>query len=312
MALQDPQEIPWSLIAAELGGTLSIDNARELASWREEAANEVRYQEVLSLWERTGQLGPEFPFDSQADWAQVSAKLGEASKPLWQRPIWRVAAIILILVGIGAAFWIGVRQNSSPQWNQVLAQTEEVQVDLPDGSQVTLRAGSSLRYPEAFSDDGRDVELEGEAWFEVAHDADRPFQVQGPDVQVTVLGTAFAFRDLADDESGQVDLAEGKVGVRASDSLTLIPGETALLTGDSLSKVPQSPYFLAWKTGELSFDAAPLVEVIPALSRFYEREFFMEEEADPKAQLTASFRTETVEEVQTVLEIALGVKVGVK
>ncbi|RMG63389.1 MAG: hypothetical protein D6722_17665 [Bacteroidetes bacterium] len=287
MAASDPDTIPWRLIAANLLGSAGEAEQAELRHWRSAApANETRYQQALRLWEQGGQLGPEFPFTSQVDWPAVAAQVGQVRRPWWTRPTLRVAAMVLLLLGLGALLWRSLRPEPL-QWTEVHAQAEDLSLSLPDGSQVTLRQGASLRYPETFAGQVRHLQLSGEAWLEVVPDPERPLRVQGPDMAVTVLGTAFAFRDLPGDGRGQVDLVEGRVAVSAGDSLALSPGETARLAGDSLAKIPQNPHFLAWRQGELRFEDAPLDEVLPALSRYFERDFVLVGPAAPKARLVA-------------------------
>ena len=311
MATSDPDTIPWRLIAAEVLGSAGAAEQAALRQWRSATpANETRYQQALRLWEQGGQLGPEFPYTSQADWPAVAAQIGPVHRPWWNLPALRVAAAVLLLLGLGALLWRSLRPEPL-QWTAVHAQAGDVSLTLPDGSQLTLRQGATLRYPEALAGQTRQLELSGEAWLEVVPDPERPLRVQGPDMAVTVLGTAFAFRDLPGDGRGQVDLVEGRVAVSAGDSLTLSPGETARLAGDSLAKIPQNPYFLAWKQGELRFQDAPLDEVLPALSRYYQREFVLVGAPNPEARFTATFKGESVAEVQAVLQVVLGVEVRV-
>ncbi len=308
MASIDQFEIPWELIAAYLGQSISDSEAASLRAWREASAeNELRFQEAVAIWQDGQQLGPDFPFDSHEDWPLVADRLIAPVKPLWGRPFMRIAAVLVILLGLaGILQW--VLQPSSQTWQEVVASQENLLVTLPDGTQLTLRAGSKLSYPPSFEGDAREIRLSGEAWLEVSHDPSKPFTVAGPELQVEVLGTSFAFQDFPEDGLGQVDLAEGKVKVRGQGELTLAPGQSAALANNSLVQVSQSPYFRAWQLGELRFQAAPLREVIPALNRYYDLSFFLRDSSKLDIPLTATFRQETPEDVQEILRIALGVE----
>ncbi|GAB4419450.1 MAG: hypothetical protein OHK0039_31840 [Bacteroidia bacterium] len=309
MANEHRTDIPWSLIAAELGGSLEETPAAVLRAWRAASPdNEACYQQARRVWDLGGQLGPEFPFDSHEDWPHMAARLKQVPTLRRRHLVWRWAAVVALLLGLGLALRMELRDEAA-DWQEVTATDKAHSLTLPDGSQITLRAGARLRYPSHFDTHLRTIELEGEAWLEVAATAQRLFRVQGPDVQVVVLGTAFALRDLPGDGTAQVDLTEGRVQLSARDTLSLAAGQSALLRADSLLMVGQNPHFLAWRQQELRFDAAPLSEVLPALSRYYERPFGLATQADPRARLTATFRWETAEEAVAVLETALGVAV---
>ncbi|MEM9985337.1 MAG: FecR domain-containing protein [Bacteroidota bacterium] len=308
MASIDQFEIPWDLIAAYLGQSIRDEEAESLQKWRAALEeNELRFQEAVAIWQDSQQLGPDFPFDSKADWPMVAGHLATPVKPLWSRPLMRMAAVLIILLGL-AGLWQWFLRPATPVWQEVVASQENLLVSLPDGSQLTLRAGSQVSYPTVFEGDSREIKLSGEAWLEVAHDPGKPFTVAGPELQVEVLGTAFAFQDYPQDGSGQVDLAEGKVRVTGQGEMILAPGQSAALAGDSLVKVDQSPYFRAWQLGELRFQATPLRAVIPALNRYYGLDFFLDDSSRLDIPLTATFRQETPAEVQEILRIALGVE----
>ena len=104
---------------------------------------------------------------------------------------------------------------------------------LPDGSLAVLSAGSRLRHPAAFADDTRRVTLEGEALFQVVHDARKPFQVLSGNLGVQVLGTCFTLSDYPEAPTARVVLTEGSVAVHPAQESArlqiLAPGETALL-----------------------------------------------------------------------------------
>lgn len=313
MAQEDLQEIPWALISAWLAQQATPEQAEDLQAWRQaRPENEARYREAERLWLLSGQVGPgTASFDSQADWPLLAQKAGIQApvRSLWQRPMLRWAAVIVLLATVGIALrWLS--RPGTPQWESALAGTENRSLYLPDGTEVILRPGSELRYPAAFADTARRVELVGEAWFDVIRDTLRPFQIQGPSLGVRVLGTSFAVRDLAGDSTAQVDLATGRVQVDAASRLILEPGQSARRTGKLLAPIPQSPYFLAWRRGELRFDDTPLEAVLPALSRYFEIPFRASDQWDAtNARLTATFSDEPLADVVAVLEITLGVKI---
>ena len=307
--------IPWPQLAAVLAGQASAAEQQALAAWRAAAPeNEARFRQAERAWTLTGQLSVGYAFDSQADWPELAQKAGLQPKatpvrPLWQRRAFLRVAVVLLILGLGAVLrWYLQRDRLT--WEEVVA-TEAVEViDLPDGSEVSLRPGSRLRFPKGFETDDRQIRLQGEAWFEVRRDTLRPFRVQSPKLSVEVLGTSFAVRDLPGDSVAQVDVATGRVRVQAQDSLLLTAGQSSRWRADTLARIAQSPYFLAWKERSLSFEAAPLAEVLPALSRYYERDIRLAAgQAPPRPGLTATFRDESLSEALAVLALTLDLRI---
>ena len=90
-------------------------------------------------------------------------------------------------------------------------------ITLPDGSKVILNAGTTITYPNAFVSKNREVEINGEAFFEVAHDAEHPFIVKANQINVEVLGTQFNVKAYEEDDWIEVSLSEGKVEVQSKD-----------------------------------------------------------------------------------------------
>ncbi|NLR66739.1 DUF4974 domain-containing protein [Chitinophaga varians] len=152
-------------------------------------------------------------------------------------------------------------------------------LQLEDGTRVWLNAGSRLVYPAAFGQQRREVFLEGEAYFEVATDAQRPFSVYANDMKVAVLGTAFNISAYREDASSQVVLASGSVQLEAfrgpgkkGAPVQLSPGNRALYTGHNgnmtVDKVDIAGY-ISWKDGLMVAEHTSLYEILKKLSRYY-------------------------------------------
>jgi ferric-dicitrate binding protein FerR (iron transport regulator) len=149
---------------------------------------------------------------------------------------------------------------------------------LADGSHVWLNTGSSVTYPVAFGNDERKVTITGEAYFEVAHDASRPFIVKKADMEVTVLGTHFNVNAYDDENAIKTTLLEGKVKVSQSSivnrqSAILKPGEQAVLVANSPFTIDHSPdldQIMAWKNGYFHFGNTGIAELMKQLARWYD------------------------------------------
>ncbi|MGV3686499.1 MAG: FecR family protein [Daejeonella sp.] len=147
------------------------------------------------------------------------------------------------------------------------------QVRLPDGSRVWLNAASSLKFPTAFSRSKREVELKGEAYFEVAHD-EKIFEVITRNQTVQVLGTHFNINAYADEPSVNTTLLEGSVRIsdlRTNNSQLLKPGEQAKLTeGIEVVNLKNTTESIAWKDGYFQFNDADIQTVMRQIERWYD------------------------------------------
>ncbi|WP_343746436.1 FecR domain-containing protein [Chitinophaga sp.] len=165
-------------------------------------------------------------------------------------------------------------QDAKPAYNTLtVPRGGQFRVVLADGTKVWLNAMSSLRYPVAFSNGPRKVELSGEAYFEVAASSARPFLVTVNDMELTVLGTAFNVSAYPDEAFVHATLLSGKVVVKHHEvSLPLAKGCQAALnrrTGQMTSSPVNTDEAVAWKNGRFIFNAAPMKEIMRQLSRWY-------------------------------------------
>ncbi|MFC3197664.1 FecR family protein [Parapedobacter deserti] len=147
-------------------------------------------------------------------------------------------------------------------------------ITLPDGTRVWLNADSRLTYPASFHGAKREVELIGEGYFEVAHDADCPFVVNVRDAVVNVLGTRFNIRAY-DDLPLETALLEGSVAFnRGAASRVLKPGDQAVAGVDgSFAVVPANlEKVMAWQKGYFYFEDTPIRNIMDELARWYDAE----------------------------------------
>jgi len=150
----------------------------------------------------------------------------------------------------------------------------QFQLTLTDGSRVWLNNVSSLRYPTSFKGKDRRVELTGEAYFEIARDARKPFIVQVKDASIQVLGTSFNVMAYPDESGSQTTLLTGAVQVKAgTGEVDLHPDEQAQVTSSGelkLSKDVASADIVSWKDGFFYFGRASFAAVMRQLARWYD------------------------------------------
>lgn len=145
---------------------------------------------------------------------------------------------------------------------------------LADGSKVWLNAASSITFPTAFAGKERKVNITGEAYFEVAHNATMPFVVESGKNAVTVLGTHFNVNAYDNENVVSVTLLEGAVNVsRGISSKMIRPGQQARIDKDeqiSLIRNIDVDHVVAWKNGRISFHGADIGTVMRQMSRWYD------------------------------------------
>lgn len=150
----------------------------------------------------------------------------------------------------------------------------QYQLTLADGSRVWLNAASSIRFPTAFTGRERVVEITGEAYFEVAQQAEMPFRVQVNDVQVNVLGTSFNIMAYSDEQAIKTTLVDGAVQLKHGNSSSVLkPGLQATLSAKDdhfVIAAADMEQTLAWKEGKFRFRNTNIRTIMRQLSRWYD------------------------------------------
>ena len=212
----------------------------------------------------------------------------------------RVAASIVIMLGIGITYWYQ-KDNLT---NNIQAKTsfgERMELELSDGSEVVLNANSSLDYSREFDGSTRKVYLEGEAHFKISKDSLRPFIVRSGEIETKVLGTQFNLNAFEEDSVVIISLFEGSVQVSsASRQYDLLPNQAAVFdiknnTSHILSV--DSMAALGWKSNKLVFNRTSLEEVTRKLYRQFGLKSKFENEDLKNRTITGIFESESLETI---------------
>jgi hypothetical protein len=170
-----------------------------------------------------------------------------------------------------------VREKESEVFNTLSTpRAGQFKLVLPDGTKVWLNNASSLRYPTSFAGTTREVQLTGEAYFEVAKNSDQPFLVEIPNATVHVLGTSFNIMAYGDEPAIRTTLLTGKVSISTATRQSLLsPGEQGVLNDDgsiAVAKDIDTDEVIAWQRGFFNFTGASLRDVLRQLARWYDVE----------------------------------------
>lgn len=181
---------------------------------------------------------------------------------------------------------------------------------LADGTRVWLNAGSSLTYPVAFIGTERNVSINGEAYFEVTHDPQKPFKVKKGEVEVKVLGTHFNVNAYDDEKEIKISLLEGKVNViNNNESMILLPMQQAAIAGNDkirLEKQFDAEEVMSWKNGLFSFKYATIETIMQEIARWYNVQVEYRGVIKEKFNVEIG-RNENVSDVFKILETTGGV-----
>ena len=311
---KNDDETDWVLIARYLAGEASPAEEAELRRWI--AGGPGRQDEFAALrrlWDQAGAL----PSSSRVEamWQAIAREIRASDEPagarnrragvavearaapppayrllarrlreISRRPAARLIAASLAVAAAGVLAW-----RAYPSWHaRIVAMADpgreyrtehgqRAEIQLRDGTRVDLGPASKLRVRFSGEKGPREVHLEGEAVFDVVHDAKRPFRVHSANGVTEDLGTKFAVRAYPDDDRVQVVVVEGLVALRPSNApqrsgTILGPGQLGRL--DLAGKVVvtsgvDTAAYLAWTRGRLVLDQAPLREVARQLERWY-------------------------------------------
>jgi len=169
----------------------------------------------------------------------------------------------------------------------VIPYGKKSQLTLEDGTKVWLNAGSRIAFPTKFKDKKREVFLEGEAYFEVAHNESQPFVVNTHDIAIKVLGTRFNLSAYTADKLTETVLLEGKVAVSELSALGFLKSETILSPNQkasydrnnrsiSIINVTDADLAIAWTEGWFKFSQQSLKDVLNKLERYYNVQFIFD------------------------------------
>jgi len=284
-----------------------------IKQWREEsAANQRQFEMWMLLWADTGRIAAweeSASLDIEVALDKVRQRRNEilgqdshkTSRASW---VWRVAAVLVIGVGIA---WLTYTTRVT-EVKELVAKADILISELEDGSVISLNEGSKLQVT-VIGDDERQVFLEGEAYFEVAPDPQRPFVVSTKEVIVEVLGTSFNVSEVSGVQT-VVSVEEGRVRLsNGQDELILTGGQTGAydhLTKDlKLLATEDTGEFRFWKTKRLVFREQRLADVVATLNRTYGQRIQLANEAIGQCLLTVSFDDESVESVLEIITITL-------
>ncbi|MEN7547670.1 FecR domain-containing protein [Rapidithrix thailandica] len=281
-----------------------LDRARLLLKSLQVKNKQVRKDELDAGWKR---------LERYYQLAQMPSAR-QRNITFWPKMLVAASVVLLICVGIYFSNTLSIEEETPAitYIEKVIPKGQKVILTLPDSTIVHLNSESRIKFPQGFTKQLREVELEGEAYFEVQKDPARPFVVKSKYLQAKVLGTAFNFKAFPEEKQVRVALVEGKLQV--SDSLvatghSMILSPTDMAVFDIRKKTLQKSGFdlqeeIGWKDGQLAFRKASFQEIIHRLERWYGVEIEVNRVPDIQG-FTGDFARQSLDDVLEGISYAI-------
>lgn len=233
----------------------------------------------------------------------------------------QVAAVFFTLLLSGIYMRNRYTKKSLPEtFTEISTQRgAKKEITLKDGTTVFLNSGSSVAISSRFGQTKREVKLIGEAFFQVKHDAKRPFVIHTGKLQTTVLGTSFNIKAYPDEEQMKVSVATGKVSVQKSGIVqpyarTLTHNQALVynsVKNSHLITTVNTDSVSSWRSNHLIFENASYEEIARTLGRWYNLDVKLAAHRDTK-KYTLSFYNERIDKVLNVLSSLTGMTYSIK
>lgn len=307
----------WELIAKSIYDEKTPETADNLSPDSEDHLQE-KIGQLTGLTQKVDLFFELKKYNADQAWNKVESKIHNKSvkqkprqKMIWAHPIFRaVAAVLLGAVLLISGYMVAFNPTASGNLKEISATTEILKTfTLPDGTLVSLNTNTKLKYPEKFGRKTREVSIEGEAFFEVKPNKNKPFIIHAGSAEIKVLGTSFNVSAYPETKQVEVIVETGKVQVLnkiiQTNELILTPGDkgTLIYSSNSLLKTTnQDPNFLAWKTHNLIFKATSLGEVIETLQKVYKVNIRLADSRLNGLLLSAQFNDNQLDFILKVIE----------
>jgi transmembrane sensor len=295
------------LLAKKLAQETTAEEDEAVDNWLKASPENVQYfKEFEWLWAQTTLSTPQKRVDTEGALHALHNRMNAVpalkvvKSPIFNLSfIMKIAAAFLLFVGIYSQF-------KRPEIPQIIATTTAAQTDtLTDGSVITLNKRSGLTLAKGFNKNERRMKLTGEAYFEVAHDATRPFVVDVQNVEIQAVGTAFNIDNATDERFISVMVTDGKIKITSrTDVQFAVKGETAIYdnqTGSLVIERKENKNKLSYKTRQFHFDETPLSMVVAELSKAYETVIVLKNKQLEGCPVVVTFDNKSLDEILNIL-----------
>lgn len=307
------------LIMSYLNGECLKEELKTVEDWI--LNNQGQFNKLKFIWETSKFSMEDTEPDMDAAWNKIDPVSRQKVYPnkISARhrfiKIARIAAVVFIVVGLGYLLvQRGFNSSKTIAWEELSSGTERnVLCALPDGSKVWLNRNTKLSFPEEFKKT-REVNLEGEAYFEVVSNPKKSFKVRTENTITEVLGTSFNIDAKSKEDAIEVTVITGLVAFYTEENeenrIVLEKhnkGKYSRKDGSIIKQVNQDQNFMAWQTNKLVFYKTPLAQVCTELSEHCDTLIIPGDSIVLQKNLSATFDNKSIREILDVIEITLDI-----
>jgi transmembrane sensor len=308
--------IDYELLAKFFSGECTEEEKTNVKGWiAEKSDNQKVFDSVKKLWIAANEKSD--PSDINILWGELAQKAEislqeenqliykpEPDRKNWLIKFWnsgnkilRYAAAIILIGLISYSVYLIIKPGEiKHEVNYKLLSVEtgkQSSIILSDGTKITLDSGRELYYPEKFSESTRKVKLNGEGYFNVTHNKEKPFEVEINNALITVLGTMFNIRSWNENDNVQVKVIQGKVSLSQEDNssnrVVIKKGYGSELHSDGTISTPHSidiEKTLLWLKGEMYLDNVSVRETVAQIERWYGVKIILSNKAVANERIT--------------------------
>jgi ferric-dicitrate binding protein FerR (iron transport regulator) len=315
----------WDLMAKYFAQECSEIEKAELMSWvNHNIENEILFFETQKNWEILNLKNNMKEVNVDNAWEKLKNRIEkdfvqeintEKVRVFHLSSYMKYAALGLLLIGIG---FVSTRVYKNISYkNSFIEYVADNKTDnlitLMDGTKVMLYSNSKLLYPKNFASNERKVKLEGEAFFEVTKNPDKPFIIEALNTEIKVLGTSFNVNTNLPEKNVEVFVEKGLVQVTrkngSEESALVFPGDVAIVSKISINNAKNgNENIVAWKTKQIIFKEESLKNVIITLNKVYNTNITYSDQSILDLRFTSTFKNQQLDSVLSVICLAFDLK----
>jgi ferric-dicitrate binding protein FerR (iron transport regulator) len=308
----DINKTDWALLMKYFSGNISEAEKLKVLDWANASEkNKAKFDKAQKIWNKSKEAKLA-QINVEKAWSKVNskAKIKELGKirilSISPKYLLRIAAVLIL----GFVSWYFIQNAVSDK--SVTATDQLATLMLSDGSEVALNKGAIVNYPEKFAGNTREIEMRGEAFFNISKNPERPFIIHTSKAQIKVLGTSF---NVLSKTNGDLEVVVNSGIVSVTSNLTkeqviLHKDEKALLLNINSSLIKTlntDENYLSWKTHKFVFREKPLDEVFASIEKVYGLKII----ADKKilqCKLTATYDSLDIKQIMKMIDLTFGFK----
>jgi len=315
----------WDLMAKYFAKEYSDNERNELMSWiNENIENEILFFETQKNWEILNFKNNMKEVNVDKAWEKVKSKIEreneltvniEKNSVFHLSTFMKYAALGLLLISVGVVS-SRIYKNSIAKNNQIeylATNSDKNEIILSDGTIVNLYPNSKLIYQKQFTTNERKVKLEGEAFFDVTKNPDKPFVIEVENTEVKVLGTSFNINSNLPEQQVEIFVETGLVQVTKKngqeESVLIFPGDIVTVSKENINQTKnRNQNITAWKTKQIIFKEETLESVFNTLNKVYKANITCNDSTILDLRFTSTFKNQNFDSVISVICLAFDLK----